>query len=69
MGYRLTHVSGYSLDNTPLFAAIWELRNDGIQWVARHGMASSEYQTQFNTYVAQGYTLVDVTGYKVNNID
>jgi CubicO group peptidase (beta-lactamase class C family) len=68
-GYRLTHVSGYSLGTEALYAAIWELRYDGVTWEAHHGMTSAAYQTQFNTLVGQGYRLVDVSGYEVNGVD
>jgi CubicO group peptidase (beta-lactamase class C family) len=63
-GYRLTHVSGYDVAGSPRFAAIWE-QKAGPAWVARHGMTSAQYQTEFNTWVAQGYRLVVVDGYEV----
>lgn len=36
-------------------------------WVARHGMTSSEYQSQFDYWVRQGYRLTDISGYNVND--
>ncbi|KAN0082167.1 Beta-lactamase/transpeptidase-like protein [Elaphomyces granulatus] len=68
-GYRLRHVSGYAVGNEARYAAIWEKTNDGIAWVARHGMTSSDYQNAFDGYVSQGYRLVVVNGYQVNNVD
>ena len=68
-GYRLKHVSGYAVGNEARYAAIWEKTNDGIAWVARHGMTSSDYQTAFDSYAGQGHRLVLVNGYQVNNID
>jgi hypothetical protein len=68
-GYRLKHVSGYSANGVALYAAIWEKTNDGIAWVARHGMTSSDYQAAANTYVSQGYRIVHVSGYQVNGVD
>jgi hypothetical protein len=67
-GYRLRHVSGYSQGNTALYAALWEKKTNNIPWVAHHGMTSSGYQTLFNKYVSQGYRLVDVSGYVVKNV-
>jgi len=64
-GYRLTDVSGYTINNDPRFAAIW-VQEPSPAWVARHGMTASDYQTNFNTYVAQGYRPVLVNGYTVN---
>ena len=68
-GYRLKHVSGYAVGTEARYAAIWEKSNDGIAWVARHGMTSSAYQTAFDSYVGQGYRPVLVNGYQVNNVD
>ena len=63
-GYRLTDVSGYGVKGTAYYAAIWE-KTGGPSWVARHGMTSSQYQSEFNKYVGQGYRLTDVSGYGV----
>jgi hypothetical protein len=43
-GYRLKHASGYAVGNEGRYAAIWEVRNDGVAWVARHGLTSATYQ-------------------------
>ncbi|KAK0734617.1 beta-lactamase/transpeptidase-like protein [Lasiosphaeria miniovina] len=68
-GYRLVHVSGYSVKNDARYAAIWRKTNDNIPWVARHGMTGSDYQSAFNTYANQGYRLVLVNGYQVGGTD
>ena len=62
LGYRLTHVSGYDVGGTARFAAIWE-KTAGPAWVARHGLTSAQYQSQFNYWVGQGFRLVLVDGY------
>jgi hypothetical protein len=62
-GYRLVDVSGYNVGNHVLYAAIWE-RSHGPAWVARHGLTSAQYQEAFDDFVAQGYRLVDVSGYE-----
>jgi len=61
-GYRLSHVSGFSVDGEPRFAAIWE-RSNGPGWVARHGLSADEYQDEFDELAYQGYRPVDVSGY------
>ena len=61
-GYRLTHVDGYWTPAGVRYAAIWE-RRQGPAWVARHGLSSAQYQSEFNKYVGQGYRLVHVSGY------
>jgi CubicO group peptidase (beta-lactamase class C family) len=63
-GFRLTHVSGYTVNGQARFAAIWE-QKPGPAWVARHGMTSAQYQQEFNTWVRLGYRLVVVDGYEV----
>jgi len=67
-GYRLTYVSGYTLNNIAQYAAVWE-NQPSPEWVAKHGMTSSDYQTAFDTYTQQGFRLVLVNGYEVNGQD
>ncbi|KAH8597779.1 hypothetical protein B0O99DRAFT_616754 [Bisporella sp. PMI_857] len=66
-GYRLKHVSGYSVGSQARYAAIWEKTSDTSAWVARHGMTSAEYQTQFDNLVGLGYRLTRVSGYSAGN--
>ena len=63
-GYHHTYVSGYTLSDDPRFAAIWD-KNVKTNWVARHGMTSAEYQSQFNAIVAKGFRPILVNGYTV----
>jgi CubicO group peptidase (beta-lactamase class C family) len=67
-GYRLVHVSGYAVNNSDRYAAIW-VQKAGPPWVAKHGMTSAQYQTEFNNWTSQGYRLVRVSGYGVGNQD
>jgi hypothetical protein len=67
-GYRLVHVSGYSVNGQDKYAAIW-IKSGGSAWVARHGLSSAEYQATFDDLVGKGYRLVDVSGYNVNGQD
>ena len=60
-GYRLSHVSAYTVGNTPRFAAIFEKGGPG--WVARHGLTAAQYQDAFNQFSRQGYRLDVVSGY------
>ena len=61
-GYRLKTVSGYEVNGSPRFAAIWE-KVSGSTWVARHNMTSKQFQNYINTYVNKGYKIQDVNGY------
>jgi CubicO group peptidase (beta-lactamase class C family) len=61
-GYRLTHISGYSVKGSPKFAAIWEKKN-GPSLVARHNLTSSAYQSEVNKWIKKGFRLTHVSGY------
>src|SRR5580765_4100037 len=65
-GYRLREVSGYGVGNQALYAAIWD-KSPSPAWVARHGLRSAQYQTEFDAQVKAGYRLVQVCGYGVGN--
>ncbi|UJB72981.1 hypothetical protein HRE53_30070 (plasmid) [Acaryochloris sp. 'Moss Beach'] len=65
-GYRLVHVSGYSVANKAYYAAIWE-KKSGPALIARHGLTSAQYQSAFDKHVKNGYRLVHVSGYSVAN--
>ncbi len=63
-GYRLTHVSGYNVNGTDYYAAIWE-KSAGPAFVARHRMTSLQYQQEFNKFANLGYRLKLVDGYAI----
>jgi hypothetical protein len=67
-GYRLTWVQGYGVGGFDYYAAIWE-KSTGPAWVARHGMTSAEYQSEFDAFVARGYRLTHVSGYNAGGTD
>lgn len=65
-GYRLSHVSAYTMDGKDLYAAIWE-KESGPVWIARHRMSSNSYQGEFTDYAIQGYRLKSICGYELLN--
>lgn len=65
-GYRLTDVSGYTVGGTDYYAAVWEKRT-GPALAARHRMTSAEYQDEVEEKSSQGYRLIKVSGYSLNN--
>jgi len=67
-GYRLRHVSGYTVKGQELYAAIWD-RSSGPAWVARHRLTSSQYQQVFTDLTRKGYRLEVVSGYQVGGTD
>ena len=67
-GYRLTQVSGYALNKSARYAAIW-VKSSGPSMRTHHGMSSASYQSKFNTYAKQGFRLSCLSGYTVNGKD
>ncbi|MDQ3410362.1 MAG: hypothetical protein M3469_10320 [Actinomycetota bacterium] len=61
-GFRLVSVCGYSEGRAARFNAVW-VKRDGPAWQARHGLNADEYQAAFDSLVAEGFRLVDVSGY------
>lgn len=57
-------VNGYTVNGVDNYVAIWDKSPSGV-WVAKHGMSSSDYQTNFDSFVRQGYRLKHVSGYAV----
>src|SRR5581483_9860857 len=64
-GFRLIDVSGYVVNNTEYFAAIWD-KSAGNDYIARHNLTVADYQQAFNDYTKQGYFLKTVSGYTKN---
>jgi CubicO group peptidase (beta-lactamase class C family) len=67
-GYRLVLVDGYESAGSARYAAIWQLTS-GPAWVARHGMSSGQYQSEFNHWTGLGYRLTWVEGYGIGADD
>jgi CubicO group peptidase (beta-lactamase class C family) len=67
-GYRPVHVSGYTVAGQAYYAAIFQ-KSSGVAWQAFHGLTGAQFQANFNTLVAQGYRLVDVSGYGIGGQD
>jgi Polyglycine hydrolase-like, structural repeat len=67
-GYRLKLVNGYTLGNWVFYATIWE-KSSGPTWIAQHGIAAANYQTEFDKHVKDGYRLKLVSGYTLGSQD
>lgn len=65
-GYRLTYVSGYTINDSPRYAAIWD-KSASSAWQARSGMTAAQYQSTFDSLLSEGYRLRLVDGYAVGN--
>jgi Bacterial tandem repeat domain 1 len=71
LGYRMTHISGYAIGNQAHYAAIWELKGKKVKglWTTYAGMTARMFQERTDILSAHGYTLIDVCGYGVNDVD
>ncbi|WP_372897436.1 serine hydrolase [Stieleria sp.] len=67
-GYDVVDVSGYSVGGVDYYAGIWEQQST-TSGVLRHALSSSQYQSEFDALLAQGYELRQVDGYTVGGID
>src|SRR5207253_11270837 len=45
---------------------IWQSPAYAEEWVARHDLTSSEYQSAFDQYTKEGYRLLSASGYVQN---
>lgn len=63
-GYRPRCISGYAENGQARYAAIWE-QVEGPQWQARHGLSRSQYQQTFDQMAADGFSPIQVSGYRV----
>lgn len=61
-GYRPIHVSGYSINRIPRFAAIWE-KSPGPLYVLSHGMDENKFYATSFQMRQKGYDLKVVSGY------
>jgi len=62
-GFRPVDLSIFRSGGQVLFSAIWE-QEQGLQWIARHGLTGAEYQTLFNDLSREGFRLRCVSPYE-----
>jgi V8-like Glu-specific endopeptidase len=60
-GFRPVWVDGAESGGDIRYAVIFEQRGD-VEWSARHGLSSADYQAEFDRHVAAGFRPVMVTG-------
>lgn len=60
-GFRPVWVDGAESGGDIRYAVIFEQRSD-VEWSARHGLSSADYQAEFDRHVAAGFRPVMVTG-------
>ncbi|WP_372790409.1 serine hydrolase [Paraconexibacter sp.] len=67
-GYRLLHISGYTVGGAPRYATIFE-KSTGPSGVTHHALTASQYQAHYTKYAKAGYRLKHVSGYHVSGKD
>ncbi|OKH35366.1 hypothetical protein NIES2101_37735 [Calothrix sp. HK-06] len=69
LGFRPVDLSAYTVVNQDFYAVIFEKTANAPAWVARHGMTSAQYQSEFDKLTAEKYRLVKISGYSLNGED
>ncbi|PRX52688.1 CubicO group peptidase (beta-lactamase class C family) [Nonomuraea fuscirosea] len=64
LGYRPTHVDGYTVGGRARYAGIWE-QAPGPPQIARHGLTTERYKAEFTRVTALGYRPVVVSGFEL----
>jgi hypothetical protein len=59
--YRLTRISGCSVNGQVSYSSIWEV-NDGRPWQVHFGEPAAQFEQTVHSFSAQGYRLTSVTG-------
>ena len=65
-GRKLVYLAAYTHQGGPRISAVWHQKAPP-QFVARHGLTSGEYQTEFDKWLGQGFLTRAVTGYEQND--
>src|SRR6185295_7637752 len=63
-GYMPQAVDGYTPGGSENFISIWA-NTPGAPFIARHGMTSAQYQTEFTTQLGLGYRVASLSAYQV----
>ncbi len=62
-GYRLRHVTGYSVGGQDRYAAIWD-KSQGPAWIGRHNIDAATYQQAVTDNWRNGYRPVEVNAFE-----
>jgi len=65
-GYHPVRVSAFNANGSVYYNGIWEQSPVGA-WEANHVLSAEDYQATFNRLRDQGYRLIDVSGYELND--
>ena len=62
-GFRPVRLSFYATPAGPHVAGVWH-GGRAPAWTARHGLSGDDFQREFDALTADGYRLVDLSGYE-----
>jgi hypothetical protein len=60
-------VHAQPMSKQDFYATIWEKQPSAPDWIARHQMTATEYEQALDSLTGQGYRLVEISGYEVND--
>lgn len=55
-GYQVSFISGYEVNGSIKYAAIWEKKS--TNYIAKHGLTGAQFQTEFTTNTGNGFRLI-----------
>ncbi|MFZ1573242.1 MAG: serine hydrolase [Chlorobiota bacterium] len=64
-GYQVSFISGYEVNGSIKYAAIWEKKS--TNYIAKHGLTGAQFQTEFTTNTGNGFRLIFITSYANGN--
>jgi hypothetical protein len=64
-GYGSTFIDGFAYRNSSLINVIFE-KKAGPAYIAKHGMTSTSYQSNFTNYAGRSYKIKQVSEYSSN---
>lgn len=67
-GFRLNSVSGYEYNGEANFAAIFEKR-ESVPWITHNALTYDQFDDKFYEYMEDGYRVIQINGYTVNDVD
>lgn len=65
-GYRLISIDAHVFNNNVYYASAW-VHDPGTSFYGWHGQTAAQYQTTFNQMTSQGFRLLSINTYTLNN--
>lgn len=65
-GYRMTSVSGASLNGNAGYSSIWVKNTNNLGWSTRHGLTADQHAAYFQEMKDQGYRPISISVFTLN---